>query len=173
MESKNPHPLESITKQSGLSMLEAMIPFVEYPWKLPLALFIKFQEIKLILHAFQSLEHLSKIGLHKEASTPLDLICSLTGMNPQMANMLLTFSDLGKDSLFSGASADFSNIPFDIETLKSFLRETGTNSPITKEPSTPPKSDLSGDLFDQKLQSILAEYDLAEASALTEQTESF
>ena len=49
MEQTKRHPLECITNQSGLSMLECLIPFVDYPLKLPLALFIKFNEIRMIM----------------------------------------------------------------------------------------------------------------------------
>ena len=61
-------------------MLEALIPFVDYPMKLPLALLIKANEIRLIIHAFHSLDYLSKIGLHNSSKDPIDMISSFTGI---------------------------------------------------------------------------------------------
>ena len=67
MEQNPRHPLNSITNNNNMSMLEALIPFVDYPMKLPLALLIKANEIRLIIHAFHSLDYLSKIGLHNSS----------------------------------------------------------------------------------------------------------
>lgn len=108
MEPKNRHPLDCITCQSGLSMLECLIPFVEYPLKLPLALFIKFNEIRLIMNAFQSLEAITNLGLNHVADSPTDMLCALTGISKDMLDMILsmTSKDLNgfNPDLFSALS---------------------------------------------------------------------
>ena len=39
------HPLDKLISDDSLFFLEAMVPFVEYPYKKPLVLFIKYREL--------------------------------------------------------------------------------------------------------------------------------
>lgn len=180
MESKNRHPLECITNCESLSMLESLIPFVEYPLKLPLALFIKFTEIRLIINAFRSVDNISRLGLHSASSSPTDMLCALTGMSPEMLKMLMSLSETTNGSfspeMLSGLTGqngmDISNLvnifnqfnkggtdssppPFDV---------SGTSKPADTEEHTYSRSE---DSFDAAIQNILSEYDMAQAERYT------
>lgn len=109
MDFKNRHPLNAIDGYESLSMLEALIPFVEYQLKLPLALFIKFNEVRLIIKCFQSPNNLTRLGLHYANSDPWDMICSLTGMPPELVKMMMSMMDGGENSMFSDIFNTFSN----------------------------------------------------------------
>lgn len=93
MELKGSHPLENITRGNPYSMLEALIPFVDYPMKLPLALLIKYQELRLILNAFQSADSLSKYGLHNSSSDPMEMLGSIMGISPEMLKTLMSLME--------------------------------------------------------------------------------
>ena len=153
MELNNHHPLGAITNRGNLSMLEALIPFVEYPLKLPLALFIKFTEIRMIIGAFQSLDNLSRLGLHNISNSPMDMLCSLTGIPADTLNMLFSMMENSGSSLspdfLSGLMGNTPNPPF---------------SPSFNPP--PPDND-----FNQKLQNIFAEYDMLQAAEYAEKTQ--
>ncbi len=182
MERNNRHPLEPITNSQSLSMLESLIPFVDYPLKLPLALFIKFSEIKLIINAFRSLENLSRFGLHRETNNSTDILCALTGMSPEMMQMLFSLTENLGDSInpdiFSGLSGknpiDFNHIA---DMMKNPFPSSGNSpEPHSSSESPPPlkhkhsaeSSDFSPDNrednFDLHIQNILAEYDMMEAA---------
>lgn len=178
MEQNNRHPLDVITNSSSLSMLEALIPFVDYPLKLPLALLIKFNEIRLIIDAFRSLDYLTKIGLHNPSREPMDILGSLTGMSPEMLKMLFSFaenmnSSLSPDmlsGLTGGGSNDFSSL---FQTLSSNMVQNNAPNPTDSARKTsisqnPASEDTfynsSGEDFDRNIQSILAEYDLMQAA---------
>lgn len=115
MDFKNRHPLNAIEGYESLSMLEALIPFVDYSLKLPLALFLKFSETRLIIKCFQSNNNLVRLGLHNPCNSPLEMICSFTGMSPDMLKMLFSMMDGGSNSMFSNL---FNHTP-DINTCKS------------------------------------------------------
>ncbi len=153
MELNNHHPLGAITNRGNLSMLEALIPFVEYPLKLPLALFIKFTEIRMIISAFQSLDNLSRLGLHNISNNPMDMLCSLTGIPADTLNMLFSMMENSGSSLspdfLSGLMGNTPNPPF---------------HPSFKPP--PPDDD-----FNQKLQNIFAEYDMLQAAEYAEKAQ--
>ncbi|MGN0153473.1 MAG: hypothetical protein ACI4A3_03415 [Lachnospiraceae bacterium] len=193
MEQNNRHPLDAITNSSSLSMLEALIPFVDYPLKLPLALLIKFNEIRLIINAFRSLDYLTQIGLHNPSREPMDILGSLTGMSPEMLKMLFSFaenmnSSLSPDmlsGLTGGGANDFSSL---FQNLSSNMVQNTNNTPNDPDPAgKPPFSpkpeatfyDSSGEDFDRNIQSILAEYDLMQAAEFNQsqpetlQTESY
>ena len=176
MDQNNRHPLGAITNRGSLSMLEALIPFVEYPLKLPLALFIKFTEIRMIINAFHSLEDLTRLGLHNMSNSPTDMLCSLTGISPEMLNMLFSFSENMGNSfspdMFSGLAGnsgmDFSNLA---NMFQSASNHAGPPPPPPgPNPNPFPDSPMYGqpnggnEEFNRKIQNIFAEYDMLQAA---------
>lgn len=182
MERNNRHPLEPITNSQSLSMLESLIPFVDYPLKLPLALFIKFSEIKLIINAFRSLENLSRLGLHHETNSSTDLLCALTGMSPEMMQMLFSLTENLGDSISPDILSGLSGKnPVDFNHIADMLHKPFAPSGNSSEPQSSPEfshppehkqspespffsPDNREDDFDLHIQNILAEYDMMEAA---------
>ena len=174
MEPTNRHPLECITNQSGLSMLECLIPFVDYPLKLPLALFIKFNEIRMIMNAFHSYESISSFGLNATTSSPTDMLCALTGMSPEMMNTILSMTS-GEASGF--ASDLFSNLG---AMGQGGPNMNGTNCGDTSQfakgnnhsPNTHSFHHTSS--LDDSIANIFAEYDMQQAeNYIAEQADNF
>lgn len=213
MDFKNRHPLNAIDGYENLSMLEALIPFVDYPLKLPLALFIKLGEIQLIMKCFQTPNNLSRLGLHCTVKDPLDMICSFTGISPELAKMLFFMMNNSTDSMFSDILKNVSgdeyvntstayNMPSDNPSDSGFPPESVANmmnmvqtvqegfqqinqNPL-KTPSDTKHFDYNSDSnssytpndefshftptphldndFEQKIQNLFAEYDLAQAA---------
>lgn len=172
------HPLNAITNNNPMSMLEALIPFVDYPMKLPLALLIKVNEIMLILKAFQSLDYLSRIGLHNPSKDPMDMLGSLTGMSPEMLKMMMSVlnnSDITGNTDLLSSLMNGSQPPPDVSSLFSNLQtdsspnppDTSANAappfPESDTHSTPPEETVS---FDDRIQQILSEYDMMQAAEL-------
>ncbi len=108
MDFANRHPFSAIEGYDHYSMLEMLIPFVEPSLKLPLALFIKYNETKLIIQAFQSTENLIRLGLHNPSSNALDIICALTGMSKEMLMTMTSMMDGDQSSMFQNI---FQNTP--------------------------------------------------------------
>ncbi len=180
MESKNRHPLECITNCESLSMLESLIPFVEYPLKLPLALFIKFTEIRMIINAFRSVDNLSRLGLHFASSSPTDMLCALTGMSPEMLKMLMSLSENTNGSfspeMLSGLTGQNGMDISNIVSMFNQFNKTGTDGPpppfhasdTDDRPNTREHTEnFSDDSFDTAIQNILSEYDMAQAERFT------
>lgn len=182
MDLNNRHPLGAITNRGSLSMLEALIPFVEYPLKLPLALFIKFTEIRMIINAFHSLEDMTRLGLHNASNNPTDMLCSLTGIPPEMLNMLFSLSEnLGNSFSPDMLSGLAGNSGMDFSSLASMFQSVSNQAGTAGSPPPPPFSaPLSGDPFsgnpmtgqnnagneefNRKIQNIFAEYDMLQAA---------
>lgn len=173
------HPLNVITNNNPMSMLEVLIPFVDYPMKLPLALLIKAYEIRLIVQAFHSLDYISRIGLHNPSKDPLDMLGSLTGISPEMLKVVMSMmnnqdatgnSDL-LSSLLGGQpppdlSSLFSNMQADPpqSAAPPFANDT-PSSPESSTYSTTPDETTS---FDDRIQQILSEYDMMQAAELNQ-----
>lgn len=172
MESINRHPLEVICSRSKLSMLEVLIPFVDFPWKFPLALFIKLDEIRLIAEAFQCRHTLCKLGLHNPNTDMMDILCSLTGMSPDMLRMIMSFMENTGDSfspdmlsgLMGTSGMDFSNLSSmfgqnaDIKAASTPDNNFTNSNPFSFNNFTDSQTS-SNDDFDQNIQNILAQYD--------------
>ncbi|MGN0439072.1 MAG: hypothetical protein ACI4F4_11150 [Lachnospiraceae bacterium] len=138
-------------------MLECLIPFVDYPLKLPLALFIKFNEIRLIMEAFQSLDAITALGLHNSTNSPTDMLCALTGMNKDMLNLIMTMTsqDLSKTqsdlfSTFAGMGQDFT------KTNASPFENTGNNHQTND--------------FNNNIANIFSQYDMEQAALYEQET---
>lgn len=172
MEPINHRPLEVICSRSKLSMLEALIPFVDFPLKLPLALLIKFDEIRLITEAFQCRHTLCKLGLHNPNNDIMDIICSLTGMSPDMLKMLFSLMETGGDSfspdilsgLMGSSGMDFSNLSSMFGQNADIKAASTPDNHFTEKDScsnnnfsdVPNASDSD---FDRNIQNILAQFD--------------
>lgn len=175
MDFKNRHPLNAIDGYENLSMLEALIPFVEYQLKLPLALFIKFSEIRLIIKCFQSPNNLTRLGLHCAANDPWEMIGSLTGMSPELIKTMMSMMDGGGESDVSGFSvnnmSNIMNMMHNMQTpfTNSFEENTSShnfNNHTSQNHSSNDNSLQSADEFDDNIQKLLAEYDLQQADSL-------
>lgn len=173
MEPINRHPLEAITCRSSLSMLEALIPFVDYSLKLPLALFIKLDEIRLIIDAFQSRRTLCKLGLHNTNSDLMDILCSLTGMSPDLLKMMMSMMENMGDSfstdmlsgLMGNSAMDFSNL------ASMFGQSTKMNEGTPSNHSYANNHQTDDNDFDRNIEQILAEYDLKAAEQMQNETD--
>lgn len=182
MDQNNRHPLGAITNRGSLSMLEALIPFVEYPLKLPLALFIKFTEIRMIINAFHSLEDMTRLGLHNASNNPTDMLCSLTGIPPEMLNMLFSLSENFGNSfspdmlsgLAGNSGMDFSNLASMFQSVSNQAGTAGSpppppfsapfsGSPFSGNPMTG-QNNAGNEEFNRKIQNIFAEYDMLQAA---------
>lgn len=181
MDFKNRHPLNAIEGYENLSMLEVLIPFVEPSLKLPLALFIKFSEIRLIIKCFHSIDNLTRLGLHNASNDPLDMICALTGMSPDLLKTMFSVMD-GNSNMFSdlvnnagNSCGSANNFDFSGNNLSNMMNifqnmQSGTSANTSENSDYNNKSykqtfyDASTNDFEQNIQNLLAEYDLAQAA---------
>lgn len=90
-------------------MLEALIPFVDYPMKLPLALLVKYFEVRMIMNAFQSTERLSQYGLNSASRDPMDMMGSILGVSPEMLKTLMSLMESQSENAFGGSDNNHYN----------------------------------------------------------------
>lgn len=169
MEIKSSHPLDNLTRSNPLSMLEALIPFVDYPMNLALALMIKYQEVRLILNAFNSIDTLSKYGLHNSSSDPMDMLATVLGISPEMMKTLISLME-SQGMNFN----DFTNTSSFNTMQKQNMHESNSFSGIqhyANYNSTNNNAELSQNNLDDNIRNIFAEYDLLQAAEYNEENE--
>ena len=86
------HPLDNLIRDDRLFIMEAIIPFVDDSMKAPLAMYIKFMELKAILEALRDPGYVNSCGLHKDINNQDDIFsslanCGLMGGKEQLENM--------------------------------------------------------------------------------------
>lgn len=86
------HPLDNLIRDDRLFIMEAIIPFVDDNMKAPLAMYIKFMELKAILEALRDPGYVNSCGLHKDINNQDDIFsslasCGLMGGKEQLENM--------------------------------------------------------------------------------------
>ncbi len=163
MDIRNRHPLNAIEGYENLSMLETLIPFVDYSLKLPLALFIKFSEIRLIINCLSSQSNLIRMGLHCANSDPLDMVCAMTGMSPDMMKMLFSMLNNKEGDLFSmmnNFGDDFGS-NFSAEQVTNMLKNMQGNQEdsLYTNPSGTGNANCDATDFDRNIENLFAEYD--------------
>lgn len=172
MELHSSHPLDNITRNNPYSMLEALIPFVDYPMKLPLALMVKYQEMRLILNAFRSVDSLSQYGLHNTSSDPMEMLGNIMGISPEMLRTLTSLMET-QNINFSEAMGNFNTDEF--QSRKDYVNQNNTGNNYTNQNYTrqnyvnnndenSSKSYQANNSFDEKIKNIFAEYDLLQAA---------
>ena len=135
MEFNSSHPLNNITKNNPYSMLEALIPFVDYPMKLPLALLVKYYEFRLIIDAFKTTEKIAGYGLHNPINDPMEMLGSILGISPEM-----------------------------LKTVMSMMKESENSYSVDNLHNVTSFNNESTDSFDDNINNIFAEYDLLQAA---------
>lgn len=76
------HPLDKLIADDSLFLLEAMVPFVEYPYKKPLVLFIKYRELMSIMSSLSNREYISSCGFDCHPATTEEMIADMCNFLP-------------------------------------------------------------------------------------------
>lgn len=168
MEFHGSHPLDNITRNNPYSMLEALIPFVDYPMKLPLALLVKYYEVRLILNAFQSRDTLSEYGLNNSSKDPMDMLGNVLGVSPEMIRTLMTIMESQNNT----DSCNRQNNPF-YRNADNYTENTLHHDNIADEDTTGSyiNNNYYNDAeynFDDSIGNIFAEYDMLQAAEYTD-----
>lgn len=71
------HPLDKIYQNNGLLLLEAMIPYVDPSLKLPLAMLIKLQELRILMQVLNNPSRMDAYGLNRGTGNSDELLTSL------------------------------------------------------------------------------------------------
>ena len=86
------HPLDKIYPNNSLFLLEAMIPYLDASFQLPIALLIKIHELQMLVKFFHNPAQMESCGFNRSQCVNeelLSMLCQTMGMNlpEQMAGM--------------------------------------------------------------------------------------
>lgn len=106
------HPLDKIYPNNSLLLLEAMIPYVDQSLKLPLAMLIKLQELRILMQVLSSPSRVEACGLNRgngNMDELLNVLCRTMGFNftdqmntiNNMQNMMNTMNAMQNDASMS------------------------------------------------------------------------
>lgn len=73
------HPLDNLIDDDRLFLMEAIIPFVDYRLKAPLAVYVKINELICIMHALNHPGKLERCGMNLDIHNQEDIIDALAG----------------------------------------------------------------------------------------------
>lgn len=162
------HPLDKIYQNNGLLLLEAMIPYVEPSLKLPLAMLIKFQELRILMQVLNNPSRMDACGLNRGTGNSDELLTSLCKamgfdfmeqMNT-MQNMMNTVNVMQNMQNIQNTAASFneaaSNMQdsHDTNISESIFRKT--MEPSSEEEFHGFSSDTKNDMIDA-IRQILSE----------------
>lgn len=76
------HPLDKLIPDNSICLLEAMVPFVDYQYKLPLVFFIKYRELTIISQCLSNREMAANLGFDCHPENQNDFFNSLIDFMP-------------------------------------------------------------------------------------------
>ena len=163
MEFNTKHPLDNITRNNPYSMLEALIPFVDYPMKLPLALLVKYQELRMIMNAFHSSDNLSKFGLHNDSNDPMDMMANVMGVSPEMLKTVMSMMANQTPGFFDGSMFNHQTS----DDIKPDYNAESTNL-CNNNHAYQNNGHEGNSSMDENIKKIFAEYDMLQAAEYSE-----
>lgn len=158
------HPLDKLIGNHTFSFLEVMVPFVDYPFKKILVLFIKYQELMSIFHALDDRDFVEQCGFHCHPSSPEDMITDICRFLPgnyadsirQMRQMMQMMEVMNMTSASDhGAQGNTSfdqksNMP-DISHLFQAMSQSGKTADEHEAPKNKESSADESSLYDSVL----------------------
>lgn len=91
---KHVHPLDRLINDDSLFFLEAMVPFIDYQYKLPLILYIKYREVTQLMQCLSDKKYVSECGFDCHPKSQEEMISSICNILPNdFAN---TFNQMKK-----------------------------------------------------------------------------
>lgn len=138
------HPLDKIYQNNSLLLLEAMIPYVDPSLKLPLAMLIKLQELRILMQVLNNPSRMDACGLNRGTGNSDELInslCKAMGFDfmeqfNKMQNMMNTMNVMQS---MQNTAASFSDATAGMQDL----RASAARNPDQSENSLHESSDSS------------------------------
>ncbi len=115
MDNNRFHPLDILIADNSISMLETLVPFVEFPFKKLLVFYIKYRELTAIINSLNNRDFLKSCGFDCHPKTTEDMICDMCKFMPgnmvgnikQMQQVFSMMQMMNQDnqfaSMFGGA----------------------------------------------------------------------
>lgn len=157
------HPLDKIYSNNSLLLLEVMIPYVDPSLKLPLAMLIKIQELRILMQVLSNPSRMDACGLNRGSGNTdelLNTLCKAMGFDfmEQINNMNTIQNMMNTMNAMQGTHENETNVsknPFEQaeQPPNSFFKEHSTSPP---EPTQEFASETKNDMIDA-IREILSE----------------
>ncbi len=95
MQIPHSHPLDKLINDDRLFLLEAILPFIDSPMRMPLALYLKMTELKLIMNALNNKNYINQCDFNRNINNQDDVLnslsqCGFPDIASQMKNLKST-----------------------------------------------------------------------------------
>lgn len=95
MQIPHSHPLDKLINDDRLFLLEAILPFIDSPMRMPLALYLKTTELKLIMNALNNKNYINQCDFNRNINNQDDVLnslsqCGFPDIASQMKNLKST-----------------------------------------------------------------------------------
>lgn len=76
------HPLDKLISDQSLFLLEALVPFIDYPYKKMLVLFIKYRELMSIMNSLNDRDFISSCGFDCHPKNTEEMLINMCDFLP-------------------------------------------------------------------------------------------
>lgn len=143
------HPLDKIYQNNSLLLLEAMIPYVDPSLKLPLAMLIKLQELRILMQVLNNPSRMDACGLNRGTGNSDELInslCKAMGFDfmeqfNKMQNMMNTMNVMQSMQNMQNPGASFPDSAAGMQDLFNFAARNPDQTDSGVQESHAPSSE--------------------------------
>ncbi len=76
------HPLDKLISDDSIFLLETLVPFIEYPYKKMLVLFIKYRELMAIMNSLNDRDYISACGFDCHPKSTEEMLTNMCDFIP-------------------------------------------------------------------------------------------
>ncbi len=115
MDNNRFHPLDILVADNSISLLEALVPFVEFPFKKLLVFYIKYRELNAIVNSLNNRDFLKSCGFDCHPKNTEDMIQDMCKFMPgnmvgnikQMQQVFSMMQMMNQDNQFASMASMF------------------------------------------------------------------
>lgn len=130
------HPLDKLISDNSLFLLEALVPFIDYPYKKMLVLFIKYRELMAIMNSLNDREYISSCGFDCHPKSTEEMLANMCNFLP---------------GNISSSMKQMKQMMSMMEMMNSMPQNAGDNTNASFSFNNNSSSGHSGDLFESVL----------------------
>ena len=148
------HPLDKLISDDRLFLLEAILPFVEGPMRMPLVIYLKMMELQQIMRVINNQSYIRQCDFNRDLHNQNDILASLAqcgfpDIADQMKNMQQAMNMMQVMNAMNRTDSEFSDFQSIFQSYDQTVQAEPDNTSISTDTNNNPS--IQGNRTDEKI----------------------
>ena len=151
------HPLDKLISDDRLFLLEAILPFVEGPMRMPLVIYLKMMELQQIMRVINNQSYIRQCDFNRDLHNQNDILASLAqcgfpDIADQMKNMQQAMNMMQVMNAMNRTDSEFSDFQSIFQSYDQTVQAEPDNTSISTDTEyTNNNPSIQGNRTDEKI----------------------